>query len=364
VQRVSIIIPNCNHAPFLERRIRSVLEQTVGHCEVIFLDDASTDNSRAVYEKFAGRLRQPSRSGLSEADRSGTERPRPESVDLLVRSVFNDTNSGSPFRQWNKGVQLARGEYVWIAESDDVADGQFLERLVPLLDRHPKVGLACCASKLIDGAGDVIGETADWWKLLHPTRWRADFVNDGKDECARYLIHKNTIPNASAVLFRKSIYERAGGADETMRFCGDWMIWAKMLMLSDVAYVAEPLNFWRKHPETVTARLAHSGLHLAEQMQVVATIVGQADVPLEQRREAVDYLMKKWAKLVLNRGWRQPMRTHRRLYQIARQIDPMLPARVARRVLRHHLDTKPALAPLRPVARASARAARWVRGKG
>lgn len=74
---VSIIIPNYNHARFLDERMTSVLEQTYQHIEVIILDGCSTDNSREVIEKY---------------------RSNPK----VRKIVFNDTNSGSPFRQWKK----------------------------------------------------------------------------------------------------------------------------------------------------------------------------------------------------------------------------------------------------------------------
>ena len=54
---------------------------------------------------------------------------------------FNEVNSGSTFKQWNKGVRLARGEYVWIAESDDYADIRLLEKLVPQLDTDRNAAL-------------------------------------------------------------------------------------------------------------------------------------------------------------------------------------------------------------------------------
>ncbi|UCD50998.1 MAG: glycosyltransferase family 2 protein [Phycisphaerales bacterium] len=92
---VSIIIPNYNHARFLVERVDSVLRQTYRDFDVIVLDDASTDESRDVLKSFAG---------------------RPE-----VALRFNTENSDSTFKQWNKGVELARGKCVWIAESDDFA---------------------------------------------------------------------------------------------------------------------------------------------------------------------------------------------------------------------------------------------------
>lgn len=93
---VSVIIPNYCHARFLNQRIDSVLNQTYSDYEVIILDDCSTDNSREIIESY---------------------RNHPK----ISHIVYNEKNSGSTFIQWEKGFELARGEYIWIAESDDVA---------------------------------------------------------------------------------------------------------------------------------------------------------------------------------------------------------------------------------------------------
>lgn len=218
---VSVIIPNYNHAPFLRRRIESVLQQSYQDFEVIFLDDASEDNSAEVFAPFAG--------------------------DPRIRAFFNDTNTGIPGKQWNRGVRAARGEYIWIAESDDYADPAFLERLVPQLEAHPTAGLVYCQSRIVNENGEVIGSYDHHAAELGSKRWQEDFFNVGEDECNNYLLYKNTIPNASAVLFRKRVYEEAGYADEWVRYCGDWLLWIKMLMISDLVFVAAPLNYHRRH---------------------------------------------------------------------------------------------------------------------
>src|ERR1700746_3879780 len=106
--KVSVIVPNYNHARFLQKRIDSILNQTFQDFELILLDDCSTDVSRAILSQYAN--------------------------DPRVRLEFNAMNSGSTFKQWNKGVRLARGKYVWIAESDDYADERLLQRLVDALE--------------------------------------------------------------------------------------------------------------------------------------------------------------------------------------------------------------------------------------
>ena len=127
---VSIIVPNFNHAPFLRKRVDSILGQTYQDFEIILLDDCSTDESRSILREYS-------------------DRPH-------VRLAFNDANSGSGYRQWNKGVSLARGKYVWIAESDDYADGNLLQRLVGD-PRKRRENYVCLLSLLAGRGGWEVG---------------------------------------------------------------------------------------------------------------------------------------------------------------------------------------------------------------
>jgi glycosyltransferase involved in cell wall biosynthesis len=250
--RVSVVVPNYNHARYLRERMRSVLEQTYGDLEVIYLDDGSTDESDTVFREFAG--------------------------DPRVRAERQPENSGRPFRQWNRGVALARGEYVWIAESDDSADRHFLEELVPVLDRNPSVGFAHCQFRRLGEQGDSADVAHLWWRDLHPSRWSSDFVSSGREELA-YLGRWNTVSNASGVVFRRSVYERVGGADEDMQLAGDWLLWIKMALVSDVGFVARPLNQWRWHAATARARAARSDVERREVTHVLRFYAAETGIP-------------------------------------------------------------------------------------
>lgn len=299
--KVSVIIPNYNHARFLEERIRSVLEQTYQDFEVIYLDDASTDNSNEVFMQFAG--------------------------DPRIRAVYNETNSGSTFKQWNKGMHKAEGEYVWIAESDDSADKRFLEVLVDTLDKHPKVGIAYCQSWRIDKDGVVLGSMEGWTADLDATRWRGDFIEEGKEECRRYLIHRNTIPNASATLLRKTVYEQVGGASESLRLCEDWLLWAKMLLVSDIAFVAEPLNYFRTHTNTVRSSFSRRGVDIEEDYMVISFIARSLQIPEETLEAACESMASFWVSTTKRNNI--PLRQQRNIYRVASQVDPKVKRRLA-----------------------------------
>ncbi|TGV96003.1 glycosyltransferase family 2 protein, partial [Mesorhizobium sp. M2D.F.Ca.ET.145.01.1.1] len=125
--------PNYNYARYLGARLNSIADQTTRPYELIVLDDASTDESVQVIEQFL-------------AD-----------CDIPCRLVVNAQNSGSVFRQWMRGVEMARGDYVWIAEADDLADPGFLAELLPAFERD-EVVMSYCQSRQIDGAGRVLSE--------------------------------------------------------------------------------------------------------------------------------------------------------------------------------------------------------------
>lgn len=223
--KVSVIIPNYNHAAFLKQRIDSVLTQTYPHSELIILDDYSTDNSREVIEQY---------------------RQHPK----VSHIVYNEENSGSPFKQWIKGIALSKGDWIWIAESDDYCLPHLLSELVNAVQKCPDAVLSYCQSFEVDGKGKVAGDLLWHVADLDAQHWKSDFCTAGTEEIKKYLLHRNTIPNASAVLFKKSAYEQADKSFESMKLCGDWLLWIQLLKQGAVAFKSQPLNFFRQHGAT------------------------------------------------------------------------------------------------------------------
>ncbi len=300
--RVSVIIPNYNHGRFLERRIRSVLDQTYQDLEVIFLDDASTDNSRKVFGQFSN--------------------------DPRIRAIFNDTNSGSVFKQWNKGFREATGEYIWVAESDDCADKHFLETLVTALDVNPTAGVAYCQSWMIDGNDNKIQIMEHARKGADAQRWMTDFFKDGRSEVADYFILSCMINNVSSALLRRSTVEQIGYADESLKVCGDWLFWAKMLLAADIAFVAKPLNYWRTHSGTVRNATLRNGTMVMESYLVAAYIADATPINahiIEQARAK-----RFWSWMCYNEDNLFPIAQNLKIYKIARQFDPHINRRLLR----------------------------------
>ena len=266
---VSVIVPNYNHEKYLPERLRSITGQTYENMEIILLDDASTDNSRAILQKFA-------------------------SNENRARFVPNKQNSGSTFKQWRKGLSQARGKYVWLAESDDTAEPAFLETLVGKLEANPGLSLAYCQLQMVSPNGEKLGTPEQpWLSEIDPLRWNTDFVNDGIDEIRRSLLVKNTILNASGVVFRNA-EGIADLVDDSMRLCADWLFWVRLLQRGGVAYVAKPLSRWRLQSSNARKRPPGELEWLeGERVLVEAVEILKLTQP-ERDRILLDFLRKCW----------------------------------------------------------------------
>lgn len=229
--KVTVIVPNFNHARYLPERLRTVFQQTFRDIEVILMDDASTDGSAAILRQWA--------------DYGDT------------RLIINDENSGSPFKQWVKALPMARGDVIWIAESDDLADLEFLETLLPAFE-DPDVRLAYCPSRVIDTEGRVVGDyrEMDYLKKLSPRKWLQSYCVSAEQEVNEALGVKNSVLNISSALFRRLAWD-----DEflhtlgRMRVGGDWFLILNVIRGGKIAYDPRVLNYHRRHSESVVGEI-------------------------------------------------------------------------------------------------------------
>lgn len=227
---VSVIVPNFNHANFLERRLESIFNQSYSNIEVILLDDCSVDNSREILSEYA-------------------KNPK------VSHCVFNEINSGNTFIQWHKGIQLAKGDFIWIAESDDSCKHNLIEELIKPLIEDEKIVLSYAQSNKINEVDEITGSWLDYTLNLDNSAFDRKFVMEGTVFVGKFLIHKNVIPNASAVIFRyqKNISEYIT-VDKELRYCGDWIFYFKLLLNNKVAFTPEKLNNFRYHSQSVIAK--------------------------------------------------------------------------------------------------------------
>jgi glycosyltransferase involved in cell wall biosynthesis len=313
VPRLSIVLPNYNYAGYLDERIQSLLAQTHGDFELLILDDASRDNSREVIERYTH--------------------------DRRVRAHYYAENSGSTYPRWNDGAALATGEYLLFAGADDSCHPTMVEKLLAKLEADPSVGLAWCHSLVIDEAGQQIGSTAQSARVVDAHRWSVDYTDSGRNECQYLLISNAAIPTASAVLMRRRLFVEAGGFDTSLPQAADYLMWVKLLLASDVAFVAEPLNYWRWHKASVTYKnMKHvaDAQDIEEIYRVLLYLARHLDVPEARYQAACQGWARRWMDRVVETRWRIPLWRNRRIYRLAREFDP----RVCRRLARLYLEAQ------------------------
>lgn len=234
---VSVIVPNYNHEQYLAQRLDTIFAQTFQDFEVIILDDCSTDRSRDVIAQYC-------------------------SHPKVSHIVFNEKNAGSPFKQWMKGIPLATGKYLWIAESDDYAEPDLLEKLVDLALQNDNVGISFCNSNWVDNKGKS-GPSLS----LH----KDAFVREGADEI-RTLLKFNTIQNASSALVRTDVAKDALPGIERFRSCGDWYFYINILKSSNIAYTPEILNHFRWYHNNTSSKARENDWWVTEGTQILSSL--------------------------------------------------------------------------------------------
>ncbi len=233
--KVSVIIPNYNHAAYLERRITSVLNQDYEDYELFILDDHSTDDSCHIIQRYA-------------------HHPK------VSRVIYNDNNSGSTFRQWEKGISYTQGEWIWIAESDDWCEKDFLSTLMAGIKDNPNAVLAFAQSYIINDKDEVRGITKH--PLLHETLNGLKYVKE-------VLSKGNAVYNASMVVFRRKAYEQVSKKYQEFTFCGDWLFWIEIAQQGDVFISGRVLNYFRKHGGDVSGKSYANGTFYIEYLAIV-----------------------------------------------------------------------------------------------
>lgn len=236
-KKVSVIVPNYNYAGYLKWRIMSITQQTYPIYELIILDDASKDGSKTVIKKMAAEAK----------------RLQPE---MKLKLIWNKENSGKAISQWIKGVEAASGDYIWIAEADDVARKDFLAEVLKGFDEDPDVVLAYSESAIINKYGIMMmpnfRRSRDKEKTGH---FANSYIRPGRQEIEEIMAIRCSIPNVSAVVFKNTPellkYLRQA---EKFRQVGDWYLYAKLLENGKIFYNKKSLNFFRIHKESATKR--------------------------------------------------------------------------------------------------------------
>jgi len=240
--RISVVVVNYNYGHYLTERLDTIIAQTIGIYEIILVDDASDDNSMMILNDWMARHH------------------------ISITILRNKQNSGSVFGQWKKGISAASGDFVWIAEADDLSDSDFLETvLAPMLD-DPTIVLSYCESRQMDGDGTFYADNYDYYlKNASETLWASDRVAEGAHEISNSLAILNSIPNVSSILFRRTplleTFHKYASEIGSFKITADYALYVRLLSKGKMAYSRKNANIHRRHPDSIIARCKRNELY-------------------------------------------------------------------------------------------------------
>lgn len=214
---LSVVIPSYNHEKYIGKAIESVLKQTYINLELIIIDDGSKDNSVELIKSY-----------------------KDDRITLVVQE-----NAGA-HNAINKGLEMAKGEYLTVLNSDDIFDRKRFEIMIKEMQKNKKVGFACSYIQVIDSEGNKL-DVKEGWKNLEP--WTVPHPEKSfkaTDDFKLNLIMTNFPSTTSNFLFTRALYEEIGGM-RNLRFAHDWDFALRAAQVTECMIVEQPLMEYRVH---------------------------------------------------------------------------------------------------------------------
>ena len=238
---LSVVVPNFNHAKYLPLSLPAILQQSFKPFEVIVLDDASTDNSIEVIQKFA------------------RENP-------AIRLIRNEKNLGV-MPNLNKGVSLATGEYVFIGSADDEAMPGLFEASMRLLAQHHQAALCSTVSewRYVDSGLS--------WQMATGLADKPCYLSP--EDLVRLGLQSRLMISSSSVVFRKEALLNVGVFIPELRWHADWFACFISAFRFGMCYVPESLSVVNILPKSYYT----AGSKRLEHRQVLLGILQRLNSP-------------------------------------------------------------------------------------
>lgn len=227
---VSVIVPAFNVEQYLADAVRSAVRQTYTDLEVVITDDGSTDATWAIARDLAWR--------------------HPGKV-LATR-----TENGGPSKARNAAIAIARGQFFALLDSDDIWEPEFLARQMAVFAKHPEADLVSGNGRFLGGARH--GLTVRPCPDARPPITLETIITD---EEAVFVM----------TVFRRSVHEKVGGFDESLRGNEDFDYWMRAA-LAGFRFVRndEPLAWYRRRDDSLSAdgvKMLRGALHVCRKLR-------------------------------------------------------------------------------------------------
>jgi alpha-1,3-rhamnosyltransferase len=234
---VSVLVPSYNHAPFVERTLRSIFAQTLQPKKLIVIDDGSKDESAEIIRRVL--------------------RDCPFENELIAR------NNRGLSATLNEGFALTDSEYFAYLGSDDIWFPKFLEERIELLENRPKAVLAFGHAYLIDENDQIIDSTANWTTFA-----------DG--DVLPYLL-RGQIFSSPSVVYRRRTLEKFGWNENSV--LEDYELYLKLCAEGEFARGEKILCAWRQHGWNVSGNFP---LMLSEWIAAQNRAIGELNLSREE----------------------------------------------------------------------------------
>lgn len=210
MHKVTVIIPTYNHSDYILEAIHSVLDQKYKNCEIIVVDDGSTDDTAGVL--------------------------RPMVEQRLIRYIYQKNRGESAAR--NRGLVEASGRYIAFLDSDDLFELEKLEVQVRYLQDHPGVGLVHSGFTKFNNEGNDLGYRDPSWftGVIYP----------------QILSYWTTLMAINTVLLPRKVFEDIGFFDESLRIGEDLDMWRRIARKYPFGYIDKSLARVRVHAGNIS----------------------------------------------------------------------------------------------------------------
>lgn len=207
--KFSVIIPAYNCEKFIAETIESVFNQTYLDFEIIVIDDGSTDRTKSLINQYLS--------------------------DKIIY-IFQENQGVSIAR--NRGIDIAKGEYIAFLDCDDLWLPEKLEKQLELLEKKPQIALVFSDCYIIDSAGSIL-------------RRSFDKGNPPRGEVFNELFMENFIPLPTVVI-RKKVFERIGGFDARFSIAADYHLLLRVAESFKIDFIDTPLAKYRIHQSNIS----------------------------------------------------------------------------------------------------------------
>lgn len=210
---VSVLIPCFNVEKYVESSLNNVITQTYKNLEILVIDDGSTDNTRSILDQFAKK-------------------------DQRINVVYNKENKGL-IKSLNKGIDLAKGEYIARTDADDLVEKNWIEELIYILEKSPEILAIGAHANIINNKNKVLNQ-------ITPPEYHQDIIEMMPFSCP--IIHPVSIIRSSVFKKNKLCY------DENYIYAEDYKLWLEISKIGKLHNLQKILINYRVHENQISSK--------------------------------------------------------------------------------------------------------------